>query len=94
MVSEEYLDACYDVCLDLAVKSKYRSVAFPSISTGIYGYPLELAAKVVAKKFAWYTRHALETTNLREIRMVCYDLCDLQAYTNAFAAEIEATGRH
>ncbi|MGD8563185.1 MAG: O-acetyl-ADP-ribose deacetylase [Desulfarculaceae bacterium] len=42
----ELLASCYRKSLDLAAKNGLRTVAFPSISTGAYGYPLEKAAEV------------------------------------------------
>ncbi len=48
------LASCYQSCLELVVKNGIRSIAFPSISTGIYCFPLEEAAKIAvstAKKF-------------------------------------------
>lgn len=41
----ECLSSCYRNSLKLALDNGIRSVAFPSISTGVYGYPVELAAK-------------------------------------------------
>lgn len=52
---EELLASCYRSCLDIAVKNSIRRIAFPSISTGIYRFPLEKAAKIAvqtAEKFA------------------------------------------
>ncbi|XP_033734812.1 ADP-ribose glycohydrolase MACROD2-like [Pecten maximus] len=43
----EALRSCYTTCLDLMVDNKLRSIAFPCISTGIYGYPSNKAADVV-----------------------------------------------
>lgn len=40
------LAACYQNSLQLAVDYKIRSIAFPSISTGVYGFPVELAAEI------------------------------------------------
>lgn len=40
----ELLADCYRACLDLAEASGVRSIAFPAISTGVYGYPAERAA--------------------------------------------------
>lgn len=51
----ELLASCYQSCLELAVENNIRSIAFPSISTGIYHFPLEEAAAIAvgtAKKFA------------------------------------------
>ena len=42
----ELLASCYRNCLDLARKHAVKSIAFPSISTGVYGYPKQLAASV------------------------------------------------
>ncbi len=49
------LASCYQSCLELAVKNGIRSIAFPSIATGIYRFPLDEAAEIAvstAKKFA------------------------------------------
>ena len=43
------LASCYRSCLELAVQNGIRSIAFPSISTGVYGYPLEEAAEIAVK---------------------------------------------
>src|SRR5258708_3347309 len=40
------LASAYQSCLDLAEQHQVKSIAFPSLSTGIYGYPLELAAPI------------------------------------------------
>lgn len=40
------LKNCYKNCLDLMLQNKLRSIAFPCISTGIYGYPIEPAAHI------------------------------------------------
>ena len=42
----ELLESCYKSCLDIAIDKGIRSIAFPSISTGIYGYPLKEAAEI------------------------------------------------
>lgn len=42
----ELLELAYRNCLDLAAANGYRTIAFPAISTGVYGYPKELAARI------------------------------------------------
>jgi O-acetyl-ADP-ribose deacetylase (regulator of RNase III) len=43
---EELLEKCYQNSLELALKYHLGSIAFPNISTGVYGFPKELAAKI------------------------------------------------
>lgn len=48
------LENCYTNCIQLAVKKKLSSIAFPNISTGVYGFPKDQAAKIAfatIKKF-------------------------------------------
>ncbi|MES1212777.1 MAG: macro domain-containing protein, partial [Leifsonia sp.] len=62
----ELLADCYRASLDLA--SDDRSIAFPAISTGVYGYPIREAAGVAVRTIRdWLARHpdsALETVTL------------------------------
>jgi O-acetyl-ADP-ribose deacetylase (regulator of RNase III) len=44
------LASCYQSCLTLADEKKLRSVAFPGISTGVYGFPKELAASIAVNE--------------------------------------------
>ena len=46
---EELLASCYYNCLLVAKENGIRSIAFPSISTGVYAFPVELAAKIAVK---------------------------------------------
>lgn len=63
------LASCYRSCLLLAQQNNIRSVDFPSISTGIYGYPLPLAATVALKAIMDF----LAANDLPEqVRMVCH----------------------
>jgi len=45
-IKPDLLKSCYSTCLDLMVQNNLRSIAFPCISTGIYGYPSEAACPV------------------------------------------------
>lgn len=55
----ELLRNCYWNSLELARENKIHSIAFPAISTGVYGYPLEDATKIALKTVAdWMKNHA------------------------------------
>ncbi len=73
----ELLRACYKNSLALAHQHDLRSIAFPSISTGAFGYPIERAARVAVDS----VRVALEQrTPLEEVRFVCFSNTDLAVY--------------
>lgn len=55
------LENCYLNCLKLADELGLKTIAFPSISTGVFGYPVEEAAKVFAKVVCNYKPKTLET---------------------------------
>jgi O-acetyl-ADP-ribose deacetylase (regulator of RNase III) len=73
----ELLAACYENSLALAVAHSMSSVAFPAISTGIYGYPKDEAAGVASKSI----RGFLETDDLiKEVRLVFFHASDAVAF--------------
>lgn len=55
------LESCYLNCLKIADELGLETIAFPSISTGVFGYPVEEAAKVFAKAVCNYKSKSLET---------------------------------
>jgi O-acetyl-ADP-ribose deacetylase len=74
----ELLASAYRSSLEEAVRVGARSMAFPAISTGIYGYPLEAATEVaVATVKGW------EGTGVDLVRFVCFDEATLAAYRAA-----------
>ena len=74
------LAACYRRALALAAELGDASVAFPAISTGIYGYPVEAAARVaVAEARDGLARHP----ELARVVLACFSEADLEAFTRA-----------
>ena len=56
----EQLANCYRACLDLAEENQAASIAFPAISTGAYGFPSDLAAKIAVDEVTdWLASHEL-----------------------------------
>ena len=74
----ELLASCYRSCLALAAEHGFRTIAFPSISTGIYGYPIEQAAEVALREVADYLES--NAAALDEVRFVLFSAEDLAVY--------------
>ena len=71
----EVLQRCYLNSLELAEKALLTRLAFPAISTGIFGYPLEAATEIAVS-----TVQAHRPTNVTLVRFVCFDETTLAAY--------------
>lgn len=73
---EELLANCYTNSLKIAISNGVETIAFPNISTGIYKFPRELAAKIAIK-----TVKSFEDLNrLKEIVFVCFDVENYKIY--------------
>ncbi len=79
----ELLRSCYINSLKLAKEKGIRRIAFPSISTGVYSFPLESAATIATRAVFNFIEENLESFDL--IEWVCFDEETLSAYN----AEIE-----
>ncbi len=78
---DELLAGCYRKCLELAMTRSIKTIAFPSISTGAYGFPVQRAAKIASTQIqAFLCGNDL----IEKITMVCFDAKTLQAYQRAF----------
>ncbi len=66
---ERLLASAYQSCLNLAEQYKVKSITFPSLSTGIYGYPLELAAPIALRTII---EHIRKPTSLQQVMMVLF----------------------
>lgn len=77
----QLLENAYKNSMKVALQNKIRTIAFPSISTGIYSYPLEQAAEIAVKTVNdFYMEHPNEFDC---IRFVLFDERTKQAYDNA-----------
>jgi O-acetyl-ADP-ribose deacetylase (regulator of RNase III) len=77
----EQLASCHLRCLDLAVENGCRSIAFPAISTGAYGYPVAEASVIaVGAVHGWLIKHP---GALERVTFVLYDADTLKAYQSA-----------
>ena len=80
----ELLASCYRNCLRLASENGCHTVDFPSISTGIYHFPLDQAAQIAVREITAYLADHPEITR---VRMVCFDSRTRAAYAAALAAQ-------
>lgn len=72
----ERLASCYRRALELAAHHHFQSIAFPSISTGVYGYPIERAAPVAVST----VRELAQDTSIRDVVFCCFTASDLAVY--------------
>jgi O-acetyl-ADP-ribose deacetylase (regulator of RNase III) len=63
------LAGCYRRCLELAREHAVRTIAFPAISTGIYGYPRRAAAEIAVRA----CRELAETSGVERVEFCCFD---------------------
>ena len=74
------LASCHTESMRLADENQLRSVAYPAISTGAYGYPAAEAAAIAVTAVADALRNA---THVRQVRFVLFDLATLRVYASA-----------
>ena len=77
----ELLANCYRNSLKLAQEHEITSISFPSISTGVYRYPVEKAAKIAVKEIMTFLD---ENEEMEKVQMVCFDDTTYRAYEKAF----------
>jgi O-acetyl-ADP-ribose deacetylase (regulator of RNase III) len=71
---------CYRTCLDLAEERDVRTISFPAISTGIYGYPVEEAAGIAFETVAAHLNR--DESKVREVLFVLFDNKTYDIYVN------------
>jgi O-acetyl-ADP-ribose deacetylase (regulator of RNase III) len=79
----ERLASCYCESLKLAVEHGIRTIAFPAISCGVYGYPVEAAARIAAGETA---RFLGGTEAIERVEFVCFGAETAAAYRNALSS--------
>ena len=78
---EKLLASCYRNSLKKALELGAKSVAFPSISTGIYGYPFDDACKVALKAIKEFTKDGVD---IEKVVLVAYGDSDYKRYCEIF----------
>lgn len=73
----ELLASCYRRALELAAQNGIRTLAFPGISTGVYGYPKEPAARIAV---ATVRKSVQSFPGIREVIFCCHSAADLAVY--------------
>ena len=76
-IKKQLLARCYTNCLSLAEKKQIESIAFPNISTGIYKFPKDEAAKIAIQTVSNFS-----FKTLKEIVFVCFDEENYNFYKN------------
>lgn len=83
----ELLARAYRNCLALALKMGLKTVSFPSISTGAYGYPVERASMTAIRAVLGFLK---ENTGIEEVRFVLHSPRDLEMYNKTLLEFVAA----
>jgi len=76
------LASCYRTSLKLALEHELKTIAFPAISCGVYGYPLEQAVAIAVRECAEFVA---QHGNIEKIIFACFDRATLDAYRTELA---------
>jgi O-acetyl-ADP-ribose deacetylase (regulator of RNase III) len=85
----EQLADCYRACMDLAEKHGARTVSFPAISTGAYGYPLEEAASIAVESIA--SRLGDPDCPIKDVLLVLFDQGTYSVYARIAASRLTSS---
>jgi len=86
----ELLASCHRRCLAMAEERGVRTISFPAISTGIYGYPLEPAAAIAIREVKAHLEKP--DTKVREVAFVLFGKRAFEAYVTALGPSHQSTG--
>jgi O-acetyl-ADP-ribose deacetylase len=79
---DELLASCYRSCFALVEQYGISTIAFPSISTGAYGFPMERAARIAARDARKFLK---QNASVERVVFVCFGRQALEVHENAFA---------
>jgi O-acetyl-ADP-ribose deacetylase (regulator of RNase III) len=85
----EQLASCYNTCLELAERHGVRSISFPAISTGVYGYPLEEAAAIALDTIASRLRNS--DCSVDDVSLILFDQSAYAVYSRIANAHITSS---
>ena len=80
----ELLASCYRTCLKMAEEREIATISFPAISSGVYGYPLEDAARIAVGEVKAHLNR--EESKVRTVIFVLFGSAALRMYESAMAA--------
>jgi O-acetyl-ADP-ribose deacetylase (regulator of RNase III) len=78
---DELLASCYRSCLNLAAQNRIKTIAFPAVSTGAYGFPVQRAAEIA---FLEIQTFLLKNDLIEKIIKVCFDATTFKVYRETF----------
>ena len=78
---ELLLASCYQSVLKLAIQNQVATISFPSISTGVYGFPLEKACRIALNEVASCIS---DSEVIKQVAFVCFSEQDKAVYKNAY----------
>ena len=76
---DKLLANCYSNSLNLAVDNGVKKIGFPAISTGVYGFPLERAAKIAVSEVGKFLN---QNKNIEKVIFVCFDKENFDTYSH------------
>ena len=79
---DDLLASCYRRCLELAQQHNVRSMAFPAISTGVYSFPPDRAARIAVDT----VRRYVTASGVNTVTFVCFSSDTLQIYNKLLSA--------
>ncbi len=77
---DELLASCYRRCMELAEQHDIQTIAFPAISTGAYGFPMERATKIAVREIGSFLK---KNPSFEQVRFVCFSKNSFDCYLRA-----------